>query len=71
MSQNSGMKMTIKIGPEEIKEVIKQYMKLRLGPTLKISPVNLSLAIKLSFVNQMLSFLTSLNLNSCDPRNFE
>ena len=38
MSQNSGMKMTIKIGPEEIKEVIKQYMKLRLGPTLKISP---------------------------------
>ena len=38
MSQNSGMKMTIKIGQEEIKEAIKQYMKLRLGPTLKISP---------------------------------
>ena len=38
MSQNSGMKMTIKIGQNEIKEVIKQYMKLRLGPILKISP---------------------------------
>ena len=30
--------MTIKIGQNEIKEVIKQYMKLRLDPILKISP---------------------------------
>ena len=38
MSTNSGMKMTIKIGQNEIEEAIKQYIKLRLGTTLKISP---------------------------------
>ena len=32
------LKMTIKLGSEEIKEAIKQYIKLRLGTTLKISP---------------------------------
>ena len=36
MSQNSGMKMTIKIGQEEIKQAIIQYMNAKLEPTLKV-----------------------------------